>query len=57
MTLAEYIKNRRLALANQDLISGGKLLKLHFVMGIRQLKVFQELFESGVVICLQRLEK
>lgn len=57
MTLTEYVKNRRLALANQDLISGKKLPKSHLAMDIRQLKVFQELFESGVDTYLQRLEK
>nr|WP_242589909.1 helix-turn-helix domain-containing protein [Enterococcus sp. DIV0660C] len=46
MTLAEYIKNRRLALVNQDLISGGRVTEVAFCYGYQTVEGFSRAFRK-----------
>ncbi|WP_430596559.1 AraC family transcriptional regulator [Enterococcus sp. DIV0175] len=46
MTLTEYVKNRRLALANQDLISGKKVTEVAFSYGYQTVEGFSRAFRE-----------
>lgn len=46
MTLTEYVKNRRLELANQDLISGKKVTEVAFSYGYQTVEGFSRAFRE-----------
>lgn len=52
ISLNEYIKNRRLSVANVELINGAKVTDIAYKYGINPLKDFQEPFVNGVDFCL-----
>lgn len=54
ISLVEYIKNRRLALANAELIKGASVTEISFKYRYQTVEGFPELFENGRVICRQK---